>query len=373
MFTREALLAAAEAIPQGGALPRQMSGAVVESRAVRPGQLYIVLTPEAAARGRAIAAAVDGGAVAILATAPDPYALARGVPLLAVADPLAVLRHLARDCLRRQPRTRVIAVAGGADTLATKDAIAALLAHVAPTLRMPAPGAREQPGEVDALLALVNLAPEHGYAVLALGAQGPDTTSMAALCRLLAPHVGIVTPFDPAPPDSDTASLRPRQGSEAVRAAAELLRTVPAAGLAVLDADGRHTRRLAHQATAPVVTYGRRLGVDVRAMRVGGDAARGPRFTLMVGGQQVRVQMGIPGERAVTLALAAAAVALRCGLSLEAVAGALSELRLPKPRATAPRDAERGVAVAGVPFPPAVGVPAGGPGDWTANAQRSAR
>ncbi|HEY7835545.1 MAG TPA: hypothetical protein VIG30_18360, partial [Ktedonobacterales bacterium] len=114
-------------------------------------------------------------------------------------------------------------------------------------------------------------------------------------------------------------------------------------------------------------------GVDVRAMRVGGDAARGPRFTLMVGGQQVRVQMGIPGERAVTLALAAAAVALRCGLSLEAVAGALSELRLPKPRATAPRDAERGVAVAGVPFPPAVGVPAGGPGDWTANAQRSAR
>jgi UDP-N-acetylmuramoyl-tripeptide--D-alanyl-D-alanine ligase len=267
----------------------------------------------------------------------------------------------------------VIAVTGGADMLATKDAIAALLAHVAPTLRMPAPVAREQPGEVDALLALVNLAPEHGYAVLALGAQGPDTTSMAALCRLLAPHVGIVTPFDPAAPDSDTASLRPRQGSEAARTAAELLRALPAAGLAVLDADGRHTRRLAHQATAPVVTYGRRLGVDVRAMRVGGDAARGPRFTLMVGGQQVRVQMGIPGERAVTLALAAAAVALRCGLSLEAVAGALSELRLPKPRATAPRDAERGVAVAGVPFPPAVGVPAGGPGDWTANAQRSAR
>jgi UDP-N-acetylmuramoyl-tripeptide--D-alanyl-D-alanine ligase len=78
---------------------------------------------------------------------------------------------------------------------------------------------------------------------------------------------------------------------------------------------------------------------DVRALRITGDTLSGRRFTLTVGDERARVALHLPGEHAVTTALAAAAVALSCGMSLPEVAAALEHLRPAKRRGEIKRGA----------------------------------
>jgi UDP-N-acetylmuramoyl-tripeptide--D-alanyl-D-alanine ligase len=70
----------------------------------------------------------------------------------------------------------------------------------------------------------------------------------------------------------------------------------------------------------------------VRAVDVRGDTLIGLTFSLSYAGQQAPVQLHLPGAHAVSTALAAAAVALSCGMPLDEIAKALGELRPAKRR-----------------------------------------
>jgi UDP-N-acetylmuramoyl-tripeptide--D-alanyl-D-alanine ligase len=102
--------------------------------------------------------------------------------------------------------------------------------------------------------------------------------------------------------------------------------------VAILNADDRRVRRMARKTKARVVTFGRHASANVRALRISGDPLQGLRFTLIHGERQARVHLNMPGQHAVTTALAAAAAALTCGMTIEAVAAGLGELRVPKRR-----------------------------------------
>lgn len=320
MFTREELVAAADVTPLAGMLPRQFAGAAVDSRLVQPGHVFVALKGSQTDGHRYIAGAVDAGAAAVICAAPDDHATARGVPQLVVADPLAVLQQLARARLRRQPQTMVIGITGSAGKTSTKEATAALLTHLAPTLKTPA----SFNTETGLPLTVLGLEPEHRYAVLEMGAQWVGEISM--LCRIAPPRMGIVTLVGAAHLEYFGSIERVEQGKS------ELIRALPDDGIAILNDDDRRVRRMARKTKARVVTFGRRPRADVRAMRISGDPLRGLRFTLAAGGQQARVSLHLPGQHAVSTALAAAAAALQCGLALEKVAGALNELRPPKRR-----------------------------------------
>lgn len=320
MFTRDELLVAAQVKPLGGILPMRFPGAAVDSRLVQPGEVFIALRGANTDGQRFIAAAVAAGASAVVCSAPDDTATARKVPQLVVPDPLSVLQQLARARLAHQPQTVVIGVTGSAGKTSVKEAIAALLTHAAPTLKTHA----SFNTETGLPLTVLRLEPEHRYAVLEMGAQWVGEIAM--LCRIAPPHIGVVTTVGPA-------HLEYFGSIENVeRAKSELVRALPKAGIAILNDDDRRVRRMGRRTTARVLTFGRRVGADVRALRVSGDPLRGLRFTLTYGDQQARVHLNIPGEHAVSTALAAAAVALNCGLSIEAVAAGLGELRAPRRR-----------------------------------------
>jgi UDP-N-acetylmuramoyl-tripeptide--D-alanyl-D-alanine ligase len=89
---------------------------------------------------------------------------------------------------------------------------------------------------------------------------------------------------------------------------------------------------MASRTQARILTYGRAEGEDVRAVDVAGDTLTGLSFTLTHAGQQAPVQLHLPGAHAVSTALAAAAIALSCGMPLEEVADALGSLRPAKRR-----------------------------------------
>jgi UDP-N-acetylmuramoyl-tripeptide--D-alanyl-D-alanine ligase len=320
MFTRAELLAAAGVHPTDGALPARLPGAAVDSRLVLPGQLFVALRGSQTDGQRFIANAVEAGASAVLCAAADPTATARHIPQLVVADPLAVLQQLARARLARQPQTVVVAITGSAGKTSTKEAVAALLAQRAPTLKTPA----SFNTETGLPLTVLGLEPEHRYAVLEMGAQWVGEIAM--LCGIAPPRISVVTRVGPAHLEYFGSIER------VAMAKSELVRALPAEGIAILNDDDPRVRRMARLTPARVVTYGRRARADVRALRVSGDPLRGLRFTLAYSGAQARVQLRIPGEHGVSTALAAAAVALQCDLAIEAVAEGLGELCPPKRR-----------------------------------------
>jgi UDP-N-acetylmuramoyl-tripeptide--D-alanyl-D-alanine ligase len=320
MITSDELIAAAGVRPLGGALPPCIAGGAVDSRAVRPGDLFVALKGETTDGHLYIPQAVAAGAAAILCARADAEALSRGVPQLVVADPLDVLQRLARERLRRQPATRVIAITGSNGKTSVKEATAALLERLAPTLKTEG----NLNTETGLPLTLLRLLPEHRFAVLEMGAQWVG--EIASLCRIAPPQIAVCTMVGPEHLEFFGSMANVAEGeSEAVAA-------LPPEGVAILNDDDPVVRGMGRRTHARVITFGRRPQAQVRALRIWGDPLTGLRFTLATGGQQVRVALHVPGAHAVTTALAAAAVALACGMDPQHIAAGLSEIRPVKRR-----------------------------------------
>jgi UDP-N-acetylmuramoyl-tripeptide--D-alanyl-D-alanine ligase len=298
----------------------RFAGAAVDSRIIQRGELFVALKGERTDGHRFISAAVQAGAAAVLCAHPDPYAQSRGVPQLVVRDPLEVLQQLAHRHLLHQPYTRVVGIAGSNGKTSVKEATAVLLAHMAPTLR-PVGSFNT---EVGVPLTLLRLSPDHRFAVLEMGAQ--RVGEIALLCRIAPPHVGVVTVVGPEHLEFFGSM------ANVIRAEGEVVAALGEDGIAILNDDDREVRKMARRTKGRVVTYGRRPGVDVRARHIAGDPLTGLRFTLSYGGEKARVHLSIPGEHAVSVALAAAAVALSFDMNVQTVAAGLGELRPAKRR-----------------------------------------
>src|SRR5579883_3193235 len=322
MFTRDELIAAANTRPIGGILPMRFAGGAIDSRMVQRGELFIALRGEQTDGHLFIGAAVRAGASAILCSRPHEEALARGIPQLVVQDPLDVLQRLAQRHLRRHPSVRVIAVTGSNGKTSVKEATAWLLQSLAPTLKTYG----NLNTETGLPLTLLRLNPEHRFAVLEMGAQWVG--EIARLCRIAPPDIAVVTVVGPE-------HLEFFGSMENVALAeSEAVAALPSDGVAVLNDDDRVVRRMVRRTSARVVTYGHRPNAAVRAQRVSPIMPMGLsyRFTLSYGNQVARVVLNTPGAHAVTTALAAAGVALNCGMSVQAVAAGLGEIRTMKGR-----------------------------------------
>lgn len=298
----------------------RVSGSVeFDSRRVGPGGLFVAL-PGTRVDGHDFAAAAHAaGAAGVLAAreVDAPAVLARPVP---AGDParsyvLAALAALARSVIDVLPDLTVIGITGSSGKTSTKDLVAALLAPSGPTVAPPGSFNNELGHPWTALRC--DGATRH--LVLELSARGPG--HVAALCATAPPRIGVVL-------NVGSAHLG-EFGSRAAIAAAkgELVAALPHAasgGVAVLNADDPAVAAMATRTAARVVTVGRCHGADVRAAAVTLDAAGRPRFRLLTPLGAVAVALRGHGEHWVGNALAAAAVALECGVGFDAVAAGLA-------------------------------------------------
>ncbi len=115
-----------------GAWPEAgVSGVSIDSREIRPGDLFVALAGEARDGHAFVADALSkGAAAAIVAHRPD--GVAEGAPLLEVADTLEGLRGLAAAA-RARMRGRVVALTGSVGKTSTKDILARMCATQART------------------------------------------------------------------------------------------------------------------------------------------------------------------------------------------------------------------------------------------------
>ena len=165
----------------------------IDSRDVRPGDLFVGLRGENVDGGRFAAAALAAGAWGVL-VAPQ-YATGGGVReqpgvLLTSEDPLAGLQALARSW-RRALGAQVIAITGSTGKTSTKDLLAAMVAQGRSV------AATEQNLNTEIGLPLTILAAPAGSEVLVLEMAMRGVGQIAELTAIAEPDVGIIVNVGP--------------------------------------------------------------------------------------------------------------------------------------------------------------------------------
>jgi UDP-N-acetylmuramoyl-tripeptide--D-alanyl-D-alanine ligase len=357
-----------------------LSGAAIDSRAVRGGELFFAFAGaradghrfvgDAFRRGAGgavvqdLAAAVAGGAGSAghaghagknghagnTGHAGNDALPGAGPAVLLVDDTLAALHAVARSVRRRVPR-HLVGITGSAGKTTTKELLAAMLGRRYRVAR--------NPGNFNNLygfpLALLNAADDAEWMVAELGMSEPG--ELRQLSLLARPDVALFTVVRPV----HLAFFDSVRGI--AEAKAELLAGLAPDGLVVANADDPEVSRIARrylegseglagvelegpqQTEAPedgvrrrVIWYGIQAAaagvpVDVAARglasgEAGPDGAAGSRFILQAGGQEQAVHLPLHGLYNVENCLAAAACAFALGVPLAEIAAA-AELARP--------------------------------------------
>lgn len=283
-----------------------VEGASIDSRSVTAGQLFV---PIVAARDghEFIPAALEAGTAAYLTSSDDEFP----GTAIAVADTAAALSALGAAG-RSRLAGPVVGVTGSVGKTSTKDLLAAVLAT---TLRTAA-NERSFNNELGLPLTLLNAPDDTEAVVVEMGARGVG--HVAELCAIARPTVGVVTRVA-------GVHLENFGSIEAVaQAKGELIESLPADGLAVLNADDHRVAAMASRSVARVLTYGIEQAADVTAANVSVDSELRATFDLRSPWGNWPVKLGVRGEHQVGNALAAVAVAGGLGLPLNAIISGLS-------------------------------------------------
>ncbi len=288
--------------------------ATVDSRAVAAGGLFVAVKGEHVDGYDFAGSAVRAGAALVLADRPVP-----GVPTVVVDDVVAALGRVAHawlERLRTSGPVRVVAVTGSSGKTTTKDLLATLLAQTGTTVATP----ESYNNEIGLPLTVLTAGPGVRHLVLEMGARGSG--HLSELTRIARPDVAVVLNVGSAHAGEFGSRERTAQ------AKGEIVAALPADGVAVLNADDPLVSAMSAQTDARVVTFGTAPHAGLRAADVRTEGGRA-RFTLVDDGAAAApVALRLVGAHQVSNALAAAAVALQAGLSVDAVARALSSAEL---------------------------------------------
>jgi UDP-N-acetylmuramoyl-tripeptide--D-alanyl-D-alanine ligase len=299
----------------GGDPATVVGGSVhTDSRLVEPGSVFFAL-PGAATDGHRFArAAVERGAVLIVAERPVDV----DVPVIVVPDGVEALAALARLVVarvRERGALRVVAVTGSNGKTTTKNLLRAILAAEGPTV---APAGSFN-NHVGAPFSMLRVDAETRYLVVEMGASAIG--DIARLIRIVVPDVGIVLKVGLAHAGGFGGIEQTR------RAKSEMVRDLPPTAAAVLNTDDPRVEAMSGETSARVVRFGLGPRADVRATDVRATAS-GTTFTLHADGMTLPVRLRILGEHHAMNALAALASARELGIPLDRAVAAIETVPL---------------------------------------------
>ena len=271
-------------------------GASHDSRAVRPGDLFVAIRGERTDGHRYLAEAFDVGAAAALISQTD------GLPdaahdLIVVPDVVAALATWAA-ARRAELRATFVGITGSNGKTTTRRLLYHLLGADETVYTAP----KNFNTEIGLPLALFAMPDEARIGLFELGTEAPGDIKI--LADLLRPSVGLVTGIGPGHLD--------RLGTVGAVANEkwDLVRALPSSGWAALNADAAELRALRREAQCPLTEVGTAHGT----VRVHVESPV-PRLTVRLSEPDVRLETGLLGEHhAVNVALAAVA-AHRLGVS----------------------------------------------------------
>ena len=280
-----------------------VSGPVaVDSRLAEPGSLFFAMRGESTDGHRFAQAAVDRGAVAVIAE----RGLGLSVPVIIVGDSLDALATLARNVVARVRalgRLRVIALTGSNGKTTTKNMVRAILE---PEGTVVAPRGSFN-NQVGAPLSMLSVDENTAFLIVEMGASAPG--EIAHLVSIVVPDVAIELKVGLAHAGGFGSIL------ETKKAKAELVVPLPASAIAVLNADDSLVVEMASLTAATPVYFGLGERADFRASNLS-VSLTGTRFQLDTPDGSHDVHLRILGEHNVMNALAALAATAQCGVTV---------------------------------------------------------
>ncbi|MEY4221012.1 MAG: UDP-N-acetylmuramoyl-tripeptide--D-alanyl-D-alanine ligase [Actinomycetota bacterium] len=221
-------------------------------------------------------------------------------------DALAAIGAYLRQKMSAQLQHRVVGITGSVGKTSTKDLVLAVLSGGFSHAHGPE---KSLNNDIGVPITIAN-APEGCDAlVLEMGMRGFG--EIARLCVVGQPMIGVITEV------GDAHSSRVGGIDGVVRAKAELVQSLPADGIAIVNADSVNAMRTVIGINARVVTFGSHDGADVVWSIRSVDESGRHLAVFQNGAEEASGLVPLPGSHMVSNAAAAIAVGIHCGMSLQ--------------------------------------------------------
>ncbi|GLT02186.1 UDP-N-acetylmuramoyl-tripeptide--D-alanyl-D-alanine ligase [Sphingobium jiangsuense] len=302
----------AEATGGAASAAFSVSGVAFDSREVGPGDLFVALKGEATDGHAFLDKAFAAGAAGAIVSRPIAQ------PHVLVADTSEALNALGRAARARMDG-KVIGVTGSVGKTSTKEALFAALDRFRPGRVHRS--VKSYNNHVGVPLSLARMPRDSLFAVLEMGMN--HFGELAALTRLVRPHVAIVTAIAPA-------HIEFFGTEEAIaRAKAEIFEGLEQGGTAIIPYDSPHRDLLIDHAKAQgaaIVTFGMGEGADVRVSAAVPAATGGTLVSAHLPQAELCYTVAAPGDHNVSNSLALLAAVEAVGGDLAAAGLALADM-----------------------------------------------
>jgi UDP-N-acetylmuramoyl-tripeptide--D-alanyl-D-alanine ligase len=289
------------------------TGVAFDSREVGAGDLFIALPGEATDGHRFVEQAFAQGAAGAIVARPVPH------PHVLVADTRSALDALG-IAGRARTAAKIVGVTGSVGKTGTKEALFAAFDRIAPGHAHRSLKSYNNHTGVPLSLARMPEATRFGVFEMGMNHEG----EIAALTRLVRPHIAVVTTIAPA-------HIEMLGSIEAIaRAKAEIFEGLEPGGTAIIPHDSPQCAILVEAAKAHdarVLTFGLGQGADVRALERVPARGGGPLVTVQLPEASLTMTIGQPGEHWVSNALAVIATVEAAGGDLAIAGLAIAELQ----------------------------------------------
>jgi len=292
------------------------TGVSIDSRTLRPGDLFVALKGPNFDGHAYVEAALEAGACAAIVADTWRGRPAAG-PFLIVDDPERALGALA-VAARQRSGARIAAITGSVGKTGCKDALAMVLDRQAATCATQG----NLNNHFGLPLSLARLGAEARYGVFELGMN--HAGELAPLSKLLRPDVALITTVE-------AVHLENFDSEEDIAdAKAEIFQGVAPQGTAILNRDNHHFGRLLRRAQEAGISHIRSFGAHDRAdLRLQDCTLHETSSTVTVlnDGAPLTYRIGVPGRHWVINSLAVLAAAQALGADITAAALALGQMR----------------------------------------------
>ena len=280
-----------------------------DSREAGSGSLFIAVTGENHDGHDHVGAALAAGALAALVSKPVDG------PHILVGDTVEAAGRLARAVVQALAHLQVVALTGSSGKTSTKDLLRVVLSAFGPTV---APQGSFN-NELGLPRTVFGVTEQTRFLVAEMGARGKG--HIHYLCQITPPDVAMVL-------NVGQAHVGEFGSRDAIaQAKSEIVQSLSADGVAVLNDDDERVRQMAGVTPGRVVTFGQRETADVRIRALDVEGGR-PVVTLAYDQQECQIRPDVYGEHQGYNIAAAVAAAVALGLDFMTAAQSLQGVRL---------------------------------------------
>ena len=289
----------------------EVTGVTFDSREVGPGDLFVAMPGTVHDGHEFVDQVICAGAAGLIVSRPV------AAPHVLVEDTAKALQDLGRAA-RERAKATIVGVTGSVGKTSTKEALFAAFERWRPGRVHRS--VKSYNNHTGVPLSLARMPRDAEFAVLEMGMNNPG--EIAALARLVRPHVAIVTAIAPA-------HIENLGSEEAIAdAKAEIFEGLEADGIAILPNDSPHRDRLvraARRTADQIVTFGSG-DADVHALHAVRADQGGSLITAALLGSDLTFTISQRGEHWVSNALAVLAAVEAVGGDVGIAGLALADL-----------------------------------------------